>query len=572
MPAAPAAPTNQPRRYIIIGGVAGGATAAARLRRVDEHSQIILLEKDEHVSFANCGLPYYVGGEIEDRDKLLITSPELLRERFCIDVRTFTEAIAIDREQKTVSTINHQTGDRQTLAYDKLILSPGASPLVPPLEGIDAVNVMTLRNVADVDRMKGWVDDHQPKRAVVVGGGYIGLEMAEQLVERGVGVTLVQKNAQVLTAMDREMAELLHQELRRNDIDLRLNSEPQRFITNGETATAVRLEGGEEIACGLVVLGIGVSPNTQIATDAGLELGETRGIATDEFMRTSDPDIYAVGDAAEYRFAPLDRQMRVALAGPANRAGRVAATHAGLGSGDAMTPVMGSCVVRVVSLTAAQTGLSMSQAADAGVQATSVIVIHKQHVGYYPGAKPITLKLVYEPWGDGKVLGAQAIGEEGVARRIDIIATAMRFGATVRELAGLDLCYAPPFGAAKDVVHMAAFSACNERDGLVAHLQPDADLSGYQVVDVRSQAEVDDNPLDDAPHAVHIPLDELRDRLGEIDRDRPTVVSCASGQRSYNAARVLKQNGFDEVFNLTGAAKMRALAIAVKARMPASSA
>lgn len=572
MPAAPAAPTNEPRRYIIIGGVAGGATAAARLRRVDEHSQIILLEKDEHVSFANCGLPYYVGGEIEDRDKLLITSPELLRERFCIDVRTFTEAIAIDREQKTVSTINHQTGDRQTLAYDKLILSPGASPLVPPLEGIDAVNVMTLRNVADVDRMKGWVDDHQPKRAVVVGGGYIGLEMAEQLVERGVGVTLVQKNAQVLTAMDREMAELLHQELRRNDIALRLKSEPQRIITDGETATAVRLEGGEEIACGLVVLGIGVSPNTQIATDAGLELGETRGIATDEFMRTSDPDIYAVGDAAEYRFAPLDRQMRVALAGPANRAGRVAATHAGLGSGDAMTPVMGSCVVRVVSLTAAQTGLSMSQAADAGVQATSVIVIHKQHVGYYPGAKPITLKLVYEPWGDGKVLGAQAIGEEGVARRIDIIATAMRFGATVRDLAGLDLCYAPPFGAAKDVVHMAAFSACNERDGLVAHLQPDADLSGYQVVDVRSQAEVDDNPLDDAPHAVHIPLDELRDRLGEIDRDRPTVVSCASGQRSYNAARVLKQNGFNEVFNLTGAAKMRALAIAAKARMPASSA
>lgn len=572
MSVTPDDPTNRPRKYIIIGGVAGGATAAARLRRVDEHSQIILLEKDEHISFANCGLPYYVGGEIKGRDKLLITSPELLRERLCIDVRTFTEALAIDRKLKTVTTLNHQTGDRQTLTYDKLILSPGASPLVPPLEGINAPNVMTLRNVADVDRMKGWVDDQHPKRAVVVGGGYIGVEMAEQLVERGVGVTLVQKNAQVLTLFDPEMAEMLHQELRRNDIDLRLNAEPQQIITDGEIATAVRLGDGEVIACGMVVLGIGVSPNTQIATDAGLELGETRGIATDEFMRTSDPDIYAVGDAAEYQFAPLDRRMRIALAGPANRAGRVAATHAGLGSGDAMTPVMGSCVVRVFSLTAAQTGLSMSQATQAGVQATSVIVIHNQHVGYYPGAKPITLKLVYEPWGDGKVLGAQAIGEEGVARRIDIIATAMRFGATVRELAGLDLCYAPPFGAAKDVVHMAAFSACNERDELVAHLQPDADLSGYQVVDVRSQTEVDENPLADAPHAVHIPLDELRDRMGEIDRDQPTVVSCASGQRSYNAARVLKQNGFAKVFNLTGAAKMRAFAVAARARMPASSA
>lgn len=554
-----------------MGGVAGGATAAARLRRVDEQGQIVLLEKDEHVSFANCGLPYYVGGEIEERDKLLVTSPELLRDRFRIDVRTFTEAIEIDPEMKTVLTVDRQTGKRKSLPYDKLILSPGASPMVPDVQGMDASNVMTLRNVADVDQIKGWADDHQPQHAVVIGGGYIGLEMTEQLIARGIGVSLIQRDAQVLSLMDPEMAELLHRELRNQKVDLRLNAEVKKVIRQGDTANAVQLASGEQIECGMIVLGIGVTPNTDLASKAGLALGETKGIATDAFMRTSDPDIYAVGDAAEYRYAPLDRQMRVALAGPANRAGRVAATHAATGSGDMMTPVMGTAVVRVFDLTAAQTGLSLSRATEQGIEASAVTVIHKHHVGYYPGAKPITLKLVYETTGDGKVLGAQAIGQAGVARRIDVIATAMRFGATVRDLAGVDLCYAPPYGAAKDVVHMAAFAGCNERDGLVALLQPDADLSGYQVVDVRSRAEVEQSPLADAPHAVHIPLDDLRDRLEELDRSQPTVVSCASGQRSYNAARVLKQHGFEQIFNLSGAATMRGLAIDARKNQPTSS-
>lgn len=547
-------------RIVIVGGVAGGASAAARARRMNESAEIVLLEKDEHVSFANCGLPYYVGGEIAERDKLLLVRPQLFRDRFRIDVRTRNEALRIDRENKTLAVRDHEKDEDYDLSYDKLILAPGAVPIVPPMEGADAANVFTLRNVADVDRIKGWCDRESPKRAVVVGAGYIGLEMVEQLVEAGVEVTLVELLQQVLPLLDPEMALPLQEQLEARGVDLRLGDKVVGVSTEGDRAAAVRLETGGEVETDLVVMGIGVKPLTTLATEAGLALGESGGIATNDHMQTSDPDIYAVGDAAEYPYLPTRSRKRIALAGPANRAGRLAGEHAATGHSDTMPPVLGTAIVRVFDLAAGTTGLSLGQARRLDIPAKAVTVIQNHHVGYYPGAKPITLKLIYADEEDGRILGAQAIGEEGVDKRIDVIATAMRFRGTVRDLTGVDLCYAPPYGSAKDPVHHAAFAACNELDGLIGVAPSDADLADYQVVDVRSGKEVQAAPLADASHALHIPLDELRDRIGELDPSRPTVVSCASGVRSYNAGRILKQHGFDTVLNLNGAAKMRSLA------------
>ena len=547
---------NTPR-ILIVGGVAAGASAAARARRMNEHAEIVMLEKDEHVSFANCGLPYYVGGEITDREKLLLVTPELFRTRFRIDVRTRTEATKIDRGRKVVHVHDHRTGEDAELEYDKLILAPGASPIVPPMDGVDAANVFTLRNVADVDRIKAWGDSRGPKHAVVIGGGYIGLEMVEQLRAIGVAVALVELQDQVLPLLDPEMARPLQDRLEAHGVDVRLGDSVTGLDTADGRATATRLKSGGAIETDMVVMGIGVRPMTTLAEDAGLDLGESRGIATNDFMQTSDPDVYAVGDAAEYPYAPGGTRMRVPLAGPANRAGRLAGEHAATGKSSGMPPVMGTAIVRVFDLAAGMTGLSLKRAKQLGLDARAVTVIHKHHVGYYPGARPVTLKLIYEASGDGRLLGAQAVGEAGVDKRIDVIATAMRFGGTARGLAGVDLCYAPPFGAAKDPVHHAAFAACNQLDGLIGVVQPGDDLAGYQVVDVRSKAEVEQAPLADAPHAIPIPLDELRDRLDELDPSKPTVVSCASGQRSYNAGRILKQHGFENVFNLTGAATLR---------------
>ena len=547
-------------RIVIVGGVAGGASAAARARRMNESAEIVMLEKDEHVSFANCGLPYYVGGEIAERDKLLLVSPQLFRDRFCIDVRTRNEALRIDRENRAISVRDHDRGEDYELPYDKLILAPGAVPIVPPMDGVDADNVFTLRNVADVDAIKGWCDRASPKKAVVVGGGYIGLEMVEQLVETGVEVTLVELLPQVLPLLDPEMALPLREQLEARGVDVRLGDKLTGMTTKGDRATAARLESAGELASDMVIMGIGVKPLTKLADDAGIEIGESGGIATNDHMQTSDPDIYAVGDAAEYPYLPTHSRKRIALAGPANRAGRIAGEHAATGHSDPMPPVIGTAIVRVFDLAAGITGLSLEQARRLGLPAKAVTVIHNHHVGYYPGAKPITLKVIYTHEDGGRILGAQAIGEEGVDKRIDVIATAMRFGGTVRDLAGLDFSYAPPYGSAKDAVHHAAFAACNELDGLIGVAPSDADLSDYQVVDVRSKKEVQTAPLANASHAAHIPLDELRDRLGELDPSRPTVVSCASGVRSYNAGRILKQHGFDAVLNLNGAAKMRSLA------------
>ncbi len=550
---------NRPT-LVIVGGVASGASAATRARRANEYARIILFEKDNHVSFANCGLPYYIGDEIASRDALLVTKPELLHQRFDLDVRTRHEVLAIDRPRKLVKVIDRDRGTSFDQPYDKLILAPGASPVVPPMAGVQSSNVFTLRNMEDTDRIKAAVARDGARRAVVIGAGFIGLEMVEQLVQVGMAVTLVELMPQVLPLLDAEMTQPLEETLRSHGVDVRTGMAIDHFVTRDGKATAAVVKSGDAIEADLFILGIGVRPNVTMARDAGLALGAGGGIAVNDVMQTTDPDIYAVGDAVEYRYGPTGQPLRVALAGPANRAGRIAGEHAATGRAAPMTPVLGTSIVRAFDVTAAMTGLTRRSAQRLGIDAHSTIVIADHHAGYYPGAQPITLKLVYAP-GSGKVLGAQAIsGGDGVDKRIDVIATAMTMGATVRDLAGLDLAYAPPFGSAKDSVHMAAFAACNELDGLVRYLEPDADLDMYQVVDVRKPEEIAQAALADAPHAIAIPLDELRDRLGELDPDKPTVAVCASGLRSYVAARLLAQRGFGDVYGLSGGATVRARA------------
>jgi len=550
---------RNPTRLVIVGGVAGGASAATRARRMDEHADIVLLEKDDHVSFANCGLPYYVGGEIQDRDELLVARPELLRRRFRIDVRVRHEVLSIDRSAKTVAVLDRSSGDTRQEPYDKLILAPGAAPIVPPIEGHDAEGVFTLRNLDDTDRIKAAVDRRRPSRAVVVGAGFIGLEMAEQLVGLGIETHLVELQDHVLPLLDAEMARPLEDELEKRGVTLHLGVGIARIATSNGAAAAVELQSGRVVPGELVLLGIGVRPSNELARDAGLDLGDGGGVRTNDFMQTSDPDVYAVGDVAEYVYGPTGQPLRVALAGPANRAGRVAGEHAVTGRSAAMAPVFGTSIVRVFGKTAGLTGLSSGLAARLGIPVAAVTTLSNHHAGYYPGAKPLTLKLLYHPE-DGRVLGLQAVGDEGVDKRLDVAATLMALRGSVRDLAGVDLAYAPPFGSAKDPIHMAAFAASNDLDGLVDFLPADADLSAFQVLDVRGKDEVASLPLARVPHVIHIPLDELRDRLGELDSKHPTVTSCASGLRAYVAARILTQHGFGEVYDLSGSATLRARA------------
>ncbi|MDA1230296.1 MAG: FAD-dependent oxidoreductase, partial [Planctomycetota bacterium] len=479
-------------KIVIVGGVAGGASAATRARRCNEHADIILLEKDEFVSFANCGMPYYIGGEIPDRSKLLVATKELLERRFRLDVRPRSEVIRIDREAKHVIVRRIDDGTEYAQAYDKLILSPGAAPFVPTMEGTDAKGVFTLRNIADMDRIRAAVDHAPPaeRKAVVVGAGFIGLEMVEQLVGRGFNVSLAEMQSQVLPPMDPEMVAPLHDDMRNRGVTLAMGSGIRCIVKDADgNATGIELLDGTMLAGALIILGLGVRPNTQLAIEADLEIGKTGGIATNAYCQTSDPDIYAVGDAAEYMTAPLGQSMRVPLAGPANRAGRLAGQHAATGKSDPCHAVMGTAIVRVFEFAAGITGLSAKAATRAGLQFRCVTVVAGQHAGYFPGATPVTLKLIYAA-DDGRVLGAQAIGKDGIDKRIDVIATAMAFNATVRDLTGLDLAYAPPYGSAKDPIHQAAFAACNQLDGLGDLLDPDADLSMYQVVDVRTAAEI----------------------------------------------------------------------------------
>ena len=543
---------------LIVGGVAGGASAATRARRMNENARIVIFEKDAYVSFANCGLPYHLGGEIADREKLLVAKPEMFEKRFRIEVKVKHEVTAIDKAARTVTVKNHLTGATSVEAYDKLILAPGASPLVPPLPGARAQGVFTLRNVEDTDRIMAALP--QAKKAVVVGGGFIGLEVAEQLHLRGLEVAVVELQPQVLALMDPEMAEPLHRELEGRGVRLVLGQGLGAIEETNGFASAVTLADGTRLEADFVLLGLGVRPNVKLAQDAGLAIGASGGIATNDFMQTSDPDIYAVGDAAEYAYGPLGTRMRVPLAGPANKTGRLAGEHAATGRAHAAPKAWGTAIVRVFGKTAGMTGLSVKAARKAGLDARAVHITGNHHAGYFPGAEPMLLKLVYEA-NSGRVLGAEAVGGQGVDKRLDIVATLLHHGGTVHDLAQLDLAYAPPFGSAKDPLHMAAFAAQNDLAGLVPLMQPQADLSGCQVVDVRGVAEVLRLPLANAPQAVNIPLESLRERLGELDPQKTTVVSCQTGLRSHVAASILRGNGFAQVFNLSGAASVRDLAM-----------
>jgi NADPH-dependent 2,4-dienoyl-CoA reductase/sulfur reductase-like enzyme/peroxiredoxin family protein/TusA-related sulfurtransferase/rhodanese-related sulfurtransferase len=533
-------------KLVIIGGVAGGASAACKARRLDDTAEIILIERGPDVSFANCGLPYHIGGTIQTREALLVAQPEQLQGWYRLDVRTLTEAVGIDSEAKVVHLRNLATGEEYDESYDSLILSPGAAPVAPPLPGADSDRVLTLRNMVDMDRIMEKAKD--AKSAVVIGGGYIGLEMAENLQERGIHVTLVELAKQVMGPVDHEMAHLLHEELRKHGIDLRLGTSVDSFSEKND-ALKVSLSTGEIVEVQLAIMAIGVKPETTLATSAGVALGELGGIKVDEKMRTNVPDIYAVGDAIEVPEYLSGAASLVPLAGPANRQGRIAAETI-YGREAAYQRTLGTAICKVFNLAIGMTGLSEKAAAKRGIAVDKVYIHPNNHAGYYPGATPLHFKLIFSPE-DGKVLGAQAVGMDGVDKRIDVIATAIRAGMTVYDLEHLELTYAPPFGSAKDPVNYAGFVASNVLRGDCPHVHA-ADVQelgpNQAFLDIRRDFEV---LLGTLPGAIHIPLDQLRDRLGELDKEKEYVAYCKVGLRGYLAVKILQQNGFKAV-NLDG--------------------
>jgi NADPH-dependent 2,4-dienoyl-CoA reductase/sulfur reductase-like enzyme/rhodanese-related sulfurtransferase len=549
----PADPSTS-KRVVIVGGVAGGASAAARARRLSEHSQIILFERGPHVSFANCGLPYFVGGEIHERDELLLQTPESLKARFNLDVRVNAEVLKIDRLARRVHVRDLAQGREYDEAYDALILSTGAAPLRPPIPGIERPGHFTVRTIPDVEHILAWLPTGQAGRAVVVGGGYIGLEMAEQLHRRGLTVSLVEALPQVMAPLDPEMAAWLHQELRAQGVGLHLHNAVAAFEApqSGEEARAsvIVLKGGQRLPADVVVLGLGVRPEIGLARDAGLRIGERGGIRVDEFLQTNDPAIWAVGDAIEVRDAITGEWGVVPLAGPANRQGRIAADNL-FGRPSRYAGTLGTAILRVFNLAAGCTGASEKTLRRAGLPFEALHLHPGSHAGYYPGAEPIALKILFAP-DTGRLLGAQAVGKDGVDKRIDVLATALQAGLTVHDLAELELAYAPPFGSAKDPVNLAGMAAQNVLNGDVRLAQwrelPYLDPQHTFLLDVRTEAERQRGFI---PGSVQIPLDRLRARLGELPRDREIVVFCQSGQRSYFAARLLAQHGL-AVRNLTG--------------------
>jgi NADPH-dependent 2,4-dienoyl-CoA reductase/sulfur reductase-like enzyme/rhodanese-related sulfurtransferase len=536
------------KRVVIVGGVAGGATCAARLRRLDEEAEIVILERGPYVSFANCGLPYYVGNVIQEESRLLLASPALFRERFNIEVRTQNEVLAIDRAASAVSVRDLETGRKYSEPYDALVLSPGANPIRPPWPGIDLPGIFTLRTVPDSREIRHWIDEKKPHNAVVVGGGFIGLEMAENLAHRGIAVTIVELANQVMPPLDPEMAEYAKQRLESRGVSLALGDAVAKFEQGTNGCLNVHTQSGKAYEADLVVLAIGVRPETKLARDAGLELGERGGIRVDSQMRTSDPRIWVVGDAVEVRNRVTGQWELIPLAGPANRQGRVAADT--ISGRDAhFDGVQATAVCGFFDLTVALTGATEKSLRRAGLDGFESIYLHPgNHVGYYPGAQAIHLKLLFRK-SDGLVLGAQAVGEEGVARRIDVIATAVQMKATVFDLEEAELCYAPQYGAAKDPVNMAGMIAANVVRG-DAQIAPWDQLNSTEafLLDVRQPNEFDAGSI---PGSVNIPLGQLRSHLGELPTDREIWINCGVGQRAYYACRILSQHGL-HARNLSG--------------------
>lgn len=529
-------------KVIIIGGVAGGASAAARLRRLDEQAEIIIFERSGYVSYANCGLPYYIGGVITDEAELTLKTPASFRSRFNVDVRVHHEVTAIDPAVKSVTVRDLESGRVFEESYDRLLLAPGAKPIVPPLPGIESRRVFTLRTVEDTLRIRRFIDERHPKSAVILGGGNIGIEAAENLRRLGMEVVIVERLPQLLRTLDSDMASLVHAEMRDNGVVLRLGSEAAGFE---ETDSGIRmlLKGGEALEADMVLLAVGVSPDAALARSAGLALGLRGSILVNDRMETSVPDIYAAGDAVQIKNAVSGQDALISLAGPANRQGRIAADNMA-GFDSRYRGALGSSVTQIFRLTAACTGLTASAAADAGFDFERIVLSPQSHATYYPGAKSLTLKLVYEKQ-SLRLLGAQVVGYDGADKRLDVLATAIRAGFRADELGDLDLCYAPPYSSAKDPINLAGFMIENIATGKVRQVHWDELPSlpeGVTLLDTRTPSEYE------AGHAegfINLQLDELRGRLGELDRSKPVVVMCQTGLRSYIACRMLTQAGFD---------------------------
>lgn len=537
-------------KVVIVGGVAGGATAATRIRRLDEHAQITIFERSGYISYANCGLPYYIGGVIEDPEELTLQTPESFQTRFRINVRVKHEVIDIDTERKTVVVCNLDTGEEFEESYDKLILSPGAKPIRPNLPGTDSKNLFSLRTVEDTFRIRRFVEEKKPKTAVMVGGGFIGLEVAENLCELGVKVTVIQHGNQLLNTLDYDMATLVHSKLRSKGINLKLKAVVSGFEET-ETGLHVLMENEQPICADMVLLAIGVSPENTLAKKAGLELGVKGAIIVNDKMETSATDVYAVGDAVQVKHAVSGNHAVIALAGPANKQGRIAADNI-CGLDSHYKGSLGSSVIKLFDLTAAVTGLTEKAAQTAGISYDRIVLSPSSHAGYYPGAKTMTMKVVYEKE-TLKLLGAQIVGYDGVDKRIDVLATAIGAGMKANELKDLDLAYAPPYSSAKDPVNMAGFMIENIANGIVKQFHWDevADLprdGSVTLLDTRTQGEYAHGHADGF---INIPVDELRERLAEIDRAKPLYVMCQSGLRSYISCRILAQEGYD-CYNFSG--------------------
>ena len=548
-----------PLKICIVGGVAGGATAAARLRRLNEDAEIIMFERGEYVSFANCGLPYYIGGVITEKDDLLVQTPEKMRDRFNIDVRIYSEVTKIFPDKKMIEVLNLSDGKTYTENYDRLLLSPGAEPIKPDIPGIGSERIFTLRNIPDTFKIKDFVDEKKPKRAVVVGAGFIGLEVAENLYLRGIKTTLVELADHVIGPLDYDMAAIVHQHMKSQGIEFYLKDAVKAFTPN-ETNVEVHLTSGKTLKADMVVVAIGVKPEVKLAHDAGIKLGTTGGIMTDKFMRTSDPFIYAVGDAVEVTDFINGKSTLIPLAGPANKQARIAAGNI-LGNSEEYCGTQGTSIVKVFGMTVAITGNNEKVLTRNGVEFEKSFTHSPSHAGYYPNAASMSAKLMFST-ADGKILGAQIVGFEGVDKRIDVIATAIRAGMTVHDLEKLELAYAPPYSSAKDPVNIAGFTASNTLKGhsKLIHWNQIHSINHADtiLVDVRTKEEYD---LGTIQGAVNIPLDELRGRLAEIPQDRNICLFCQVGLRAYVALRILLQKGYKNVFNLSGGYKTYELAI-----------
>jgi len=543
------------KKTVIIGGVAGGATTATRLRRRDESMEIVILERGEYISYANCGLPYHVGDVIKERDSLLVMTPQAMKKKFNIDVRVRNEVVMIMPEEKKVLVRNHETGADYTESYDDLVIATGSSPVIPPIEGIDGEDIFTLWTVPDTDKIRGFIEERKPSKAAVIGGGFIGLEMAENLHAQGLQVSIIEMMDQVMAPLDKEMAELIHENLRMNGVELILGDGVKAFKRN-ESRTTVELSSGRAEDFDMIILAIGVKPNSQIARDAGLELNAKGGIIVDSHLRTSAPDIYALGDVIEVEnFVTKDKTM-IPLAGPANKQGRILADIIA-GDDKEYKGTLGTAIAKVFDLDAASVGINEKQLKAMGKTMDKdyfvALINQKSHAGYYPGATPMTLKLIFD--GEGKIYGAQIVGQDGVDKRIDTIAVTMRLSGTIYDLEELELAYAPPFSSAKDPVNMLGFVAENILRGQAAFISYDKvdemkeSADKCIVLDVTEEVE---RMVFSVPGSYHIPLGQLRDRMEEMDKDKLIIPYCAIGVRSYNAARALMQKGFKNVKILAG--------------------